>query len=226
MHFEGHLPRLVELAIDGKIEQALALGSDAVERIDLDVNRAEYAQTRQSSLGAVDAVDTEKPSLAGTNARGDDMILDIDRFIADERAIPCLDRIGLAHGIVVDDRSRDIMNEITYLGVIGNVARRNHAHVNHALVLHTVSKVLQILRPEEIIAAVAHMVGDIDAYGAQRVQAIAAPRLEITVYSCQRVHQLHQRLLTSRVFHVTNCIRWIDVDIVGDFGLLGVTGRM
>ena len=68
MHLKGDLPGLVQLAVDGQVEQAIALGGDAVERIDLYVHNAEDAQSRQSSLGAVDAVDTEKPSLAGTNA--------------------------------------------------------------------------------------------------------------------------------------------------------------
>ena len=109
------------------------------------------------------------------------MVLDIDRFVADEGAIPHLKRVGLAHGIVVDYRGRDVVDQIAYLGIVGDIGRWYHTHVYHALVLDAVGQILDILRLEEIIATVAHKVGDIDAHGSQRIQAVAATGLQVTI---------------------------------------------
>ena len=95
-----------------------------------------------------------------------------------------------------------------------------------ALVLDAVGKVLDVFGPEEVVAAVAHVVGDIDAHGAQRVQAVAAARLQITVDPGQRVHHLNQGFLAADILHVADGVRLVNVDVVGYLGLLGIAARM
>ena len=98
--------------------------------------------------------------------------------------------------------------------------------MNHALVLDTVSQILDVFRPEEIVATVAYKVGDIDAYRTQRVQAIAATGLQITVDTGQRIHQLQDSLVAAHILHVAYCVWRVDIHIIGNFRFLGVGGRM
>ena len=117
------------------------------------------------------------------------------------------------------------MGDVAYLGIIGDISRFYQFHVNHALLLHTVGKILDILRAEEIVALVADGIGDIDAHGTQRVQAIAAARLQVMVDTGQRVHKLQYRLIAFNIADVTQRVRRVHIDIIGYLGLLGVTAR-
>ena len=42
----------------------------------------------------------------------------------------------------------------------------------------------------------------------------------------QRVDQHHERIIAARVFHIADGVRRIDIDIIGNLRLLGITGRM
>ena len=98
--------------------------------------------------------------------------------------------------------------------------------MNHTLVLDAVSQILDILGSEEIIALVAHIIGDIDAHGSQRIQAVAATRLQVMIDPCQRVHHLQNGLVAAHILHIADGIRRVDIHIIGNLGLFGVTGRM
>ena len=124
--------------------------------------------------------------------------------------------------IVIDDSGNDVVGAVAHHRIVGNVVCLDQAHVNHALVLHAVGKILDVFRPEEIIAAVAHEVSDIDAHSAQRVQTIAAARLQITVGAGQRIHHHHEWIVTVDIFHIADGVRRIHVHIVGNLSLLRV----
>ena len=132
-------------------------------------------------MSAVDAVYAEHPTLACPDARRDNTILDINRFIADESAVFGDDGIGLAFTAVVDNGRCDVISEVTHLCIIGNVPRGNHVHVNDALILNTIGQILDVFRPKEIVSAIADKIGDINAYGAQRVKTITITGAQITV---------------------------------------------
>ena len=118
------------------------------------------------------------------------------------------------------------MGQVTAIGIVGNVGRLNHLEVDDALVLDAVGQILDVFGSEEIVATVAHGIGDIDAHGIQRIQTIAAAGLQVAVLPCQRVQQLQQRLSPTDILHIADGVRRIDVDIVGNLGLLGIAGRM
>ena len=111
------------------------------------------------------------------------MVLDVDRLKLDEGASVSLNRVWLPYSIVIDHSGHNVMGKVAHAGIVGNITRFNKSHVDDAIVLHAIGKILDVLGTEEIIAVIAHVIGDVNSHGAQRVQAIAAARLQVMVFA-------------------------------------------
>ena len=119
------------------------------------------------------------------------MILDVDRLKLDKGAAVGLDRVRLPYSIIIDHGGHNVMCEVAHAGIVRDITRFNKSHVDDAIVLHAIGKILDVLGAEEIVTVIAHVIGDVNSHGTQRVQAIAAARLQVTVHACQRVHHHH-----------------------------------
>ena len=150
------------------------------------------------------------------------MVLDVDGLIFDECASAGFDGIGVTVAIVIDDSGNDVVGAVAHHRIVGNIVGLDQTHVNHTLVLHAVGKILDKLRTEEIVALVADGIGDVNAHGTQRIQTIAASRLQITVGTCQRIHHHHKRVLAVDILHIADGVRRIHVHIIGNLSLLRV----
>ena len=151
------------------------------------------------------------------------MVLDMNWLKLNEGAAVSLDRVRLPYSIIIDHGGHNVVGEVAHAGIVGYLGRFDETHVDDSLVLYAIGKILDVLGPEKVVTVIAHVIGDVNPHGAQGVQTIAAARLQVMVFTGQRVHHHHQGILASSVLDCTNGVRRIDIDIIGYLGFLGIT---